>query len=121
VLRIQLVVMATRLAIGIPIIAALSSLGAAIATPVNAALQAGLLEREVRRTGIPAHVLKLGWRIGLAAGVMGGACWLLNHWLGIWPLIPIGAAIYLAGLIVLRAFPAEDIRTLRTLLPARAA
>jgi O-antigen/teichoic acid export membrane protein len=121
VLRIQLVVMGTRLAIGIPFIAALSSLGAAIATPVNATLQAGLLERQVRRTGIPVHVFRIGWRIGLAAAVMGGAVWLLNRWLGLWPLIPIGAVIYLAGLIVLRAFPREDVDMLRRLLPARAA
>jgi peptidoglycan biosynthesis protein MviN/MurJ (putative lipid II flippase) len=121
VLRIQLIVMGTRLAIGIPFIAALSSLGAAIATPVNATLQAGLLERQVRRTGIRVHVFQIGWRIGLAAAVMGGAVWLLNRWLGLWPLIPIGAVIYLAGLIVLRAFPREDVDMLRRLLPARAA
>jgi O-antigen/teichoic acid export membrane protein len=121
VLRIQLMIIVTRLSTGTGLIYPLASLGAAIATALNSGLHVALLERVVRKSGVPAEIIRVGWRFALAAAIMGGLSWLAGHWLSIWLVTPLAAIVYVAALVALRAVPPEDVRTLRALLPARAA
>lgn len=121
VLRVQLVITVTRLASGVALIAPLASLGAAISATANSGLHVFLLERVVRRGGAPARMLRLGWRFALASVVMGGASWLMARWLSLWIVVPMAIAIYTLALVAMRAFPAEDVKLLRGMLPSRAA
>jgi O-antigen/teichoic acid export membrane protein len=118
VLRIQSMVIVTRLSVGIGLILPLASLGAAIATAAGTGVHAGLLIRAVRRYGAAPAVVRAGWRFALAAGVAGGVTWLLNDTLSLWALAPVGAAVYVAAVVAFRAFSPDDVRALRGLFPA---
>jgi O-antigen/teichoic acid export membrane protein len=121
VLRIQSMVIVTRLSIGTALILPFASLGAALATAINTGLHLGLLARAVRRYGAPAGIVRTAWRFGLAAAVSGGAIWLLSDTLSLWLLTALGASLYVGAIVVFRAFAPEDVRALRALLPARSA
>jgi O-antigen/teichoic acid export membrane protein len=121
VLRVQIVIIATRLTSGVGFVLWLASLGAAIATTLCTGLHVVLLERVVRRAGIPARIVAHTWRFGLAAAVMGVASWVTVQVVTVWVVIPFGALVYGGCIVALRALPREDIRTLRSLLPGRLA
>jgi O-antigen/teichoic acid export membrane protein len=121
VLRVQIVVSCLWLCVAVTLIAPLGSLGAAVSTPLRTVMLIVALERAIRTTGAPIRLIRTGWPFAVAAGAMAAASWLLSQWFSIWVVAPIAAAIYVAGIIAIRAFPPEDIRTLRGLLPWGAA
>jgi O-antigen/teichoic acid export membrane protein len=121
VLRIQLVMVAVRLGVGSWLAATLAALGAAIATLTSCVIHLTLLVGAARRHGGHAPIVSSGWRLGLAATATGAVTWLVAEQIDIWLAIPVAAASYLAAVVLLRAFSAEDISLFRSLLPARRA
>ena len=119
VFRVQLIVTGVRLASGVALIIPLASLGAAISATLSSGLHVGLLEAAVRREGAPARILRASWRLAVAATPMAALSWLLAQWVSLWVIIPIAAATYAIGVVAFRAVPAEDLRVLRDLIPAR--
>ncbi len=71
----------------------------------------------VNRGGTQLPFLKLGGRFALAAAVMGAITLYLSSFLSFLLLIPLAAFIYLAMVILLRAFSEEDMAILYQLLP----
>ena len=120
-LRVTLLTIVTRLSVGTALIAAFASLGAAISATFGATVHTGLLERLTRHTGGAPRVVHVGWRIAGAAALMGAASWGLAHWLSLWLVVPIAAAIYIGAMAALRAFPPGELRGLRMMLPTRIA
>jgi O-antigen/teichoic acid export membrane protein len=117
VLRVMVVIVATRLSLGVAFIYPWLALGAAISALLSSSLHALLLGRSVRGSGVPPRVVSVVWPFAVAATIMGGASWLAAQWLSIWVVTPLAAAIYFAVLAALHAFPAEDLRALRTMRP----
>ena len=113
VLRVQVITIVSRLASGYLLIGALASLGAAIATPANLLLHTLLLALYIKRDGTPIHFLRLGWRFALAALGMGVLTWALSDQLQLWALVPLGAAIYMALVYVLKALSPDDFALFR--------
>jgi O-antigen/teichoic acid export membrane protein len=118
VLRVQLAIIVVRLSSGVGAIVPLASLGAAIAGTASTGLHVALLERVVRRAGAPARLIAGAWRFAVAAAAMGVASWLLSQVLPLWAVVPVAAVLYGTAVAALRAFTAEDIELLRSVLPA---
>ena len=116
VLRVQLIITAVRLISGVALIVPLASLGAAISATASSGLHVMLLEAAQRRGGAPARIIKASWRLAIAAGAMAALSWLLIQWVTIWVVVPVAAVAYAAGVLALRAVPAEDLRELREMI-----
>jgi O-antigen/teichoic acid export membrane protein len=113
VLRVQVVMIVSRLGGGAALIAALGALGAAVSATASSALSLVLLSRATRRSGTSAPSPLVGWRFGAAACVMALAILAAEPWLTLWALVPAAAIVYLAAAIGLKAFTPDDVRLLR--------
>lgn len=71
----------------------------------------------VNRGGAQLSFRKLGGRFALASVIMGAITIALTPFLSLFLLIPLAAFIYLAMVILLRAFSEEDMALFRQLLP----
>jgi O-antigen/teichoic acid export membrane protein len=121
VLRIQIFMIGVRLGIGSWLAASLAALGAAISALASTIVHLSLLIAAARRHGGHASIVASSWRFVLAAGLCGGVTWLAAGQLSSWLVFPLAALTYVALVVVLRAFSAEDVRMFRSLLPARRA
>jgi O-antigen/teichoic acid export membrane protein len=115
VLRVQVVSIVARLAIGASLIARWGAIGAAIATPISLAFQSALLARSVRHDGTKVTV-RGARRYALAASLMAVPVALLTSRVDLWFLIPIAVAVYLVGVIAMRAVGPADLAVLRQLV-----
>jgi O-antigen/teichoic acid export membrane protein len=66
----------------------------------------------------PLPLLQMAWRPAIAAGLLGGTLWLLRGIPSLVALVPAGI-VYVAALVLLGAFTAEDWALARRLLPRR--
>lgn len=115
VLRVQVVSIVVRLAIGAALIARWGALGAAIATPISLAFHSVLLARSVRQDGTKVTV-RGARRYALAAILMAVPVGLLAPRLDLWLLIAIAVTVYLVGVIAMRAVAPADLAVLRQLV-----
>jgi O-antigen/teichoic acid export membrane protein len=117
--QVQLVTACTRIASGCVLIFMLGALGAAIATLGNLFLHSHLLARFLQRDGIRLEVWRLTWRFAAAAAVMGVMVWVLRSHTHLSLVVPVAAGLYAILLFVLRAFSADELTLVSSLLPAR--
>ncbi|RME48892.1 MAG: hypothetical protein D6791_02250, partial [Chloroflexi bacterium] len=66
----------------------------------------------------PLPLIRLAWRPAVAAGLLGSTMWLLRALPDLVALVPAGV-VYIAALVLLGAFTAEDRDLARRLLPQR--
>lgn len=120
-LRVQLVTTSARLMGGTALISLLRAVGAALAVPASLLLHVTLLARSVRRDGTRTPVLRLGGRFAVAATGMGFAVFAMRNTLPLWGLVPVAAVVYVVLVAAVRAFTADELATLRAVLPRRLA
>jgi O-antigen/teichoic acid export membrane protein len=119
VLRAQVLTIGIRLVAGIALIAWLDALGAALATTASLAFYSAVLVLWVRHDGTRVRLVRLGWRFGAAALLMGILVALVASRLDLWALVLIAGAIYASLVLVLRAFAPDDVARFRSLLPTK--
>ncbi len=95
--------------------------GAAIAASLNLWLAMLLLGWFLNRSGVQSHIMKLGWRFGLASAVMGIVVWVLRDKLNLLILVLFAAVIYLVLVLALRAFSTDDLALFRQIWRPKAA
>ncbi|MBM4255364.1 MAG: flippase [Deltaproteobacteria bacterium] len=118
--QVQLVTACTRIVSGCLVIFLLGPLGAALTTIGNLFLHNRMLAYFLQRDGIRLDVWRLTWRFAVAAAGMGVIVWLLlNSHTDLWMVVPVAAGCYGIWLFVLRAFSADEITVMSSLLPAR--
>jgi hypothetical protein len=115
VLRVQTITVVTRILSGFGLISFLSSLGAAITTPLNLALHNSLLAYHNRKIGTHIPVVAPNWRFALASLIMGGLTFLLSSGIKLWFLVPISAAFYVGLILLFKAFSTDEIALFRKL------
>jgi O-antigen/teichoic acid export membrane protein len=116
VLRAQAITVVVRLGGGVALISLGAAIGAAIVTVVSLFVHNQLLSHHMKQTGTRPQLGRLGWRFATAALAMGALTFALSQQLDLWVLIPAAAIIYLAFVILLRAFASEDVEMLRRVL-----
>lgn len=104
-----------RIVLGVALVSAFLAKGAAVSSVAVLGAYAVALWVLVERDGISLPVLRLGARFAIAALVMGAVTWLLVDHVELWLLVPIAAAVYSAGVWLLRGFSHEDLALFRTL------
>jgi O-antigen/teichoic acid export membrane protein len=120
VVRAMIIVTLVELAIGYLLISWLGALGAAITAPLVSLLYALILGFYVKQDGAGLPLVHLSWRFGLAALGMGAITWLFGRELELWLLVPAAAACYIALVIALKAFSADDFTLFRQVWRPRA-
>jgi O-antigen/teichoic acid export membrane protein len=118
VFRIQLVSTSVRLGGGTALISAFKAVGAAVTVPVSLLLHVTLLARAVRSDGTRIPLVSLSGRFAVAAALMGGVVFLLGQTMPLWSIVLVGAVVYGALVVVLRAFSRDEVALFRTLLPS---
>ncbi|MFB3814490.1 MAG: flippase [Terriglobales bacterium] len=114
VLRAQLATVVVRIGSGAVLIGSLGALGAAITTPASLLFNNALLLSYLRRDGTVLSIMRLAWRMTIAAAVMGSLTYLLRTQLQLWFLVPVAVFAYAVVIIVFRAFARDDFASLRT-------
>lgn len=117
VLRIQAFTTVGRLAGGLLAIAWLGAEGAALSTVAILLIHNQLLSYYIKRDGTQVRVLRLGWRLGLAALGM-GACVaaVMRLWTDqLWALVPLAAVAYVALAALFNVFSHEDLAVVRSI------
>jgi O-antigen/teichoic acid export membrane protein len=119
-LRAQAITVVPRVAGGLLLVLWLSSAGAALAALGALTLHAALLAHGVRADGSRLGVVALTWRF-LAAAVLAGLLLLplLAADLPLVVLLAAAAALYAAGVVLLRALDRDDLELVRRVLPSR--
>jgi O-antigen/teichoic acid export membrane protein len=119
VFQIQLVTTIARLAGGYAVIAWLAALGAAIMTSVMVLVNNVLLETYVRRDGTRLGVLRLTWRLSLAALGMGALTALFVNRLPLWLVVPLATMLYSGFVVLLKALSPDDLMLFRRIWTQR--
>jgi O-antigen/teichoic acid export membrane protein len=117
VLRVQLTTIPIRLTAGVALISAFEALGAAIVTPAALAMHGVLLARYVRRDGSSLGLIRLGWKLAVAASIAGGAVFALSGRLPLLALVACGTVVYVGVVILVKPFTHEELLALRRSLP----
>lgn len=107
-LRVQITSGLLRIGLSFLLIPGLGTVGAALALMGGYTVYTLMHIYFIRRAGITLPFIRLGWRFGLASGVMGAVVLALNQRLQIFALISLGALFYVILVILLRAFSKED-------------
>lgn len=119
VFRVQLVSTSVRLGGGTVLIALFNAVGAAISAPASLLVHVGLLARATREDGTRIPVVRLAWRFAAAALIMGGIVLVISRSVELWLLVPIAAVIYVPLVFAFRAFSADELAALKSLVPTR--
>jgi O-antigen/teichoic acid export membrane protein len=109
VFHIQLVTTVARLAAGYAVIAWFAALGAAIVTSVMVLVNNLLLEIYVRRDGTRLGVLRLTWRLSVAALGMGALTALFVNRCPLWLVVAVSMTIYIVFVVLLKAQSPDDL------------
>ena len=116
VFRVQLVTEIVQLLLAISLIPTLGGSGAALALLGGNLLYALFSIYFVQRNNQSLPLVKLSWRFVVSSLVMGLFAWLLTPHLHIIVIIPGATLVYLAALIVSRAFSIEELLLFKSLL-----
>lgn len=119
VLHVYAVTTVIRLAIAYPLTVLLGEKGAALALVASYVVSVVQLAVRVHRDGTPVRIVRPVWRFVLASVVMGVVVALLGQVAGLVVLVVVAPIVYMALVVVLRAFSSEDIALFRRALPHR--
>jgi O-antigen/teichoic acid export membrane protein len=112
-LRAQVWVTVARVAGGYGFIAWLGVVGAAISTTLSMLVQNLFMEYYVRRDGTRLGVVRLSWRLCIAALGMGLIAGLVVNLLSFWMVVLVAMTFYGALMVLLRAVSFEEVASLR--------
>jgi O-antigen/teichoic acid export membrane protein len=119
VLRAQVLVAGFRLLVGYALIVWLAETGAAITMVLALILLVSSLSAQVRRRGGSVHIVRHAWRFAVAAAIIGAVTILLESRLALSVLIVLVSVVYVALLVLLRAFSQDERAAVRQLLAGR--
>jgi hypothetical protein len=80
-----------------------------------------LLTAVVRRCGVAVPIVRTSWKLVTAATLSGLAAWLVPHGASFPVTVAVAGAVYVAAVVLLRAFATEDWALFRRALPSRLA
>jgi O-antigen/teichoic acid export membrane protein len=112
-LRVQVISGFARVGLSLLLASWLGALGAALALMGGYTLYTLLHLYYLRRGGVQIPFVRLGWRFGLAAGVMGAFTLAFAQHLNLFLLIFVAVLIYAGLVLLLRAFSREDLDLFR--------
>jgi O-antigen/teichoic acid export membrane protein len=109
VFKVQLTTEIVQVLLAISLIPSLGVNGAALALLGGNLLYALFSVYFVQRNRQSLPLLQLSWRLATASMLMGLITWLLMPKFHLFVLIPGAALVYIAALLILRAFSSEDL------------
>ena len=112
-LRAQVISLTARLSIGYILITWLASRGAAINVSVILAAHCALLIFYVQSDGTRLGILRLSWRLSIAAAITGVLAAVLLLQSELWLVVPASALAYGVMVVTLRAVSVEELGALR--------
>lgn len=116
-LRTQIAGVLTKAGISLLAVPFLSYNGTVLAVLATQLVYTSLHIFYVQRHDKPIPIVRLGWRLTLAALGMGIGVWLLaRHVASIWVIVPAAVVLYGALLFLFRAFTSEEISAVRRLV-----
>jgi O-antigen/teichoic acid export membrane protein len=118
-LRTQIVALTTKAGVSFIAVPFISYTGTILAQIFTLVVQVAMHIFYVQRGGRPIPFIRLAWRFGLAAVLMGGFSWLLARWFNLFIVVPLAVAFYGLLIALLRAFSPDDLALFSNLVRRR--
>ncbi len=115
-LRTQIAGVLTKAGVSLLAVPFISYNGTLLAVLVTQAVYTTLHILYVQRRDKPIPVLRLGWRLALAAAGMGVGAWILGNYTSLWVIIPVAIVLYGGLVFLFRAFSPDEIAAVRRLV-----